>query len=175
THASGCSERYSRYEKITAPKNSTSVARNVHMPSVLASFCWCRSSNWCATRSWPFPPWMSSCGLAYGASRPARSAPRASTSTALLGAWSGKRHLDLVVRVRLFGHDRHLAEVVRRRRGGRLPLEPGGAPGVVAGALAPPQRPDQIEQRQAVADGEDRRAGRGHRVQHDPGVVGRVG
>src|SRR2546425_13214191 len=33
------------------PKNITSVARNIHMPSSAASFCCSASSNWCATCS----------------------------------------------------------------------------------------------------------------------------
>src|SRR5207244_7654031 len=33
------------------PKNITSVARKIHMPSSAASFCCSASSNWCATWS----------------------------------------------------------------------------------------------------------------------------
>src|SRR5262245_7908929 len=35
------------------PKNNTSVARNIHIPSRSAACCWCRLSKWClSTDGW---------------------------------------------------------------------------------------------------------------------------
>src|SRR5690348_13883625 len=45
----GYRKRYAVYARIVPPKNMTSVARNTHMPSSLASRCCSASSNWCAT------------------------------------------------------------------------------------------------------------------------------
>ena len=51
-----------------------------------------------------------------------------------------------VVGVRLLGDDRRPVEVERRRRRRRLPLQPGGAPRIVAGRLSLEQGPDEVEE-----------------------------
>ena len=63
--------------------------------------------------------------------------------------------------VRRFRHNHVLFEVERRRRRlGLLPLQALRAPRIRRSRLALEQRPDQVHQTQAVAEPEDRRAGR---------------
>src|SRR5206468_11044203 len=109
--------RYTVKVRNAPPKNITSVARNAHMPSVLASRCWARSSNWCA--------------------RTGTASPAAGRED---GSGAGKGHLLLVVLVGSFLDHGSDGEVLRRRRRWRLPLEPGGFPVVRAGGLPVPER-----------------------------------
>jgi hypothetical protein len=44
----GSLKRMIAYITNSAPKNSTSVARNTHMPSLPDSNCWFGVSKWCA-------------------------------------------------------------------------------------------------------------------------------
>src|SRR5215212_2834716 len=63
-----------------------------------------------------------------------------------------KRYLDFVILIRRTGNDRDLVKILRRRRAGRLPFQAGGFPGIGPGRLAVPERPEQITQRNDVAD-----------------------
>src|SRR5947209_10240948 len=108
----------------------TSVARNVHIPSLVESSCCCKSSK-CDSRA------GSACTCA----------------TAL-----DTRALLNLVFVRVFVDDRGLFEVVGRWGRGGLPLEPGGTPGIRAGDRAVFERDQEVDQRQEIADGEDRRS-----------------
>src|SRR4051794_19532736 len=109
------------------------------MPSALASRCWPMSSKWWATRpwwSWPGSATLDNFGLL----------PR----------------VDVGVEVDHRGH----LKVVRGRRRGRAPLQPRRAPGVAAGLLGVLERPEEVDQREEVADAEDGRARGGHDVEH---------
>src|SRR3990172_6545096 len=63
--------------------------------------------------------------------------------------------LVLSICIRSLGDDRDFLEILRRRRRGGLPLERGGIPGVVAGLLSRPERPDQIIEQNEQACRED--------------------
>src|SRR6184192_4402277 len=47
--SSGYQPRYTEYVRNRPPKNSSSVTRKTHIPSVATSRCCSRSSNWCAS------------------------------------------------------------------------------------------------------------------------------
>src|SRR5687768_12427724 len=133
-----------------------SVARNAHMPRVEASCCWARSSNWWATREWP---WASPCagptgGPACGsyatcdsAGLGFRSVGRSWPAGRGDGEGDGEKaglcadNFGLLVRVvvRLFGHHGRLLEVLGGRGRRRRPLQAGGVPRVGPGGLAVPQ------------------------------------
>src|SRR5512135_2219397 len=132
---------------IRPPKNMTSVARKVHMPRLAASCCWSRSSKWWASGPGAADSWC-------WATRPG-------ADSAMVRRLPTER-----IDVRASGHDRDLVEVVGRRRRRDLPLQPRGAPRVRARLPADLEREDQVGQGQEVADGEDRRPGRGHDVEH---------
>src|SRR6185437_14694359 len=108
-----------------------SVAMNTHMPSCAASDC-CALSAYC------------SCN------RPLNI--RLSEVHPILGG------VAAVARIVAVGHlrdDRRAREVLLGRRRGGPPFEPGGAPGIGAGALAVEQRPGEIKEREHVGDGKD--------------------
>src|SRR6185437_1746960 len=107
------------------PKNMISVIRNTHMPMEEASRCCSMSSKWCRS-SWVARAWL------------------LSDNGDLLG--------KLVVVVGLPGHHRSHFKVVGGWRGGRLPLQSGRSPGIVARQLAVAQRPQEIDHGQQVAD-----------------------
>src|SRR5258706_3059046 len=121
------------------PKNITSVARKTHIPSQEAWCCCSRSSN-C---SWTAP------------------ASDAGALTEFINFFG-----LLFVGVGRVRHARRRVEVVRRRRRRRLPFEPPRLPWVGARDRAVAERPEEINERQHVADGEDRRARRRQDVQH---------
>src|SRR5215471_15254120 len=134
------------------PKNMISVMRKIHMPSMEASFCCSMLSKWCCNMGW--------CAACSGASW-------------ITTVRSDKcRLLLLGVMVRLGGHDRRYIKIVEGWRRRRLPLEAGGAPGIVAGNLAVTKRVQQIDHGQQVSDRENRGAGGGEHVQHLP--LGRI-
>src|ERR1051325_9849206 len=115
-----------------APKNKTSAAKQAHLPSVAASFC---------------------CGISWNCSCRAAEASAIyivpSFSSARLefpfGFLSG-------ILIRRFGNDGGFQEIVLGRRRGGLPFEAGGFPGIGRGFPAVLQRPDEINQRQQIAD-----------------------
>src|SRR6266851_1221906 len=113
-----------------------SVTRKSQIPSVSASCCCARSSNWCA--------------------KAVCSACISATAGFLLGC----------VGVRFFGHDRHLRKILCWGRRRCLPLEPRGAPRVCFGHRPIPHRPDKINQRNQVSDSQYGSAGGGHHIQH---------
>src|SRR6266446_1001901 len=115
----------------------TSVARKAHIPSNELSCCCATSSKWCSRNGSP--------SVVGGAS----------ISVVLI---AGLRLLRRVG-IRADGHDRGHLEVLRRRRRLRLPLQSGGAPRVRARGGRVSQRQEQVDERQDVADGQDRGAG----------------
>src|SRR5207248_7318502 len=121
----------------------TSVARKTHMPSVATSCCCARFANWCSSLC------------------------RSNTVFSLTPS-DGSVELGLLVEVviRSTQDDRSLGEIVRRGRRRRLPLQTGCTPGVRPGYGTVAERPDQVKQRQQIADGQDRSAGRRHHVPH---------
>src|SRR5436309_6309113 len=109
------------YAVSAPPKKSTSVARNAHIPSAAASFCCSRSSKWWASG-------VRAGSVSDGPLWPSLTLP-ALTCRLVPGASDIFGLLDRV-NVRLRRDGRRLGEVVRRRRGGRLPFEAGRAPRV---------------------------------------------
>src|SRR6185312_11104678 len=98
------------YEKISAPKNMTSVAMNTHMPSCAVSAC-CALSVYCSCR------------------RPLNI--RFSEAQPILS------DIAAIARVVAVGHLRYegrAREVVLGRRRGGPPFEAGGPPGVGSGS-----------------------------------------
>src|SRR5687767_13470209 len=108
-----------------------SVARNAHIPRMPASFCWARSSNWCATSGlcpWPCPPscaWASSCPPVWWGRSVASVGSRNESPVGAVGLADTFGLLFRVVLVRLARHDRRLVEVLGGRGGGGLPLQRG--------------------------------------------------
>src|SRR6476661_1412408 len=121
------------------------------MPNVPASCCcsivskWCCSAGWCAW-AWPWGPWP----------------PTWATASDKLGLPGGVRG----VLVRLFDVRRHLDEVLGQRRRLRAPLEARRAPRIRPRDLAVLERPEEVDDRQQVAEAEDTGARRRHHVQH---------
>src|ERR1041385_3720530 len=72
----------------------------------------------------------------------------------------------LVVLVCLFGHDRRNLEVFSRRRRRGLPLEACRIPRIRPRDLPVLQRPEEVERRKDVGEGEDRRSGRRRYVEN---------
>src|SRR5262245_48796970 len=97
----------------------TSVAMKIHMPNAAASRCWRRVSK-CSARA---------CALT------------------MLGGRGERALWTEVVIVRAMRDHRSGLEVVRGGWRRRQPLERGAAPGIGAGPRAPPQRPQEIDQR----------------------------
>src|SRR5262249_36711858 len=91
-----------------------SVTRKIHIPSVLASFCWSRSAKW-----WTSGPRAPSREPGGWAADPARA-----VSDMERFLHEGGVVVDLLVDLR------RPVEVVRGRRRRGLPLEPGGRPRV---------------------------------------------
>src|SRR6266853_2366468 len=118
------------------PKNMISVTRKIQMPSVSASCCCARSSNWCA--------------------KPVCSACVSATAGFLLGC----------VGVRFFGHDRHLRKILSWRRGRGLPFEARRTPRVCFSHGPVTHRPDKINQGNQVPDAQYRGSGGRHHIQH---------
>src|SRR5699024_52298 len=56
-------------------------------------------------------------------------------------------------------------EVVLQRRRCGLPLQPGGTPGIVRRLFPAPQRMEEIDERQAIAGGKEKRAHGGDLIQ----------
>src|SRR5580692_5160445 len=104
------------------PKNMTSVARNVHIPSLVESSCCCKSSKCDSSSGFTCASTLDTRGL-----------------------------LDLVF-VRVFSNARDLFEVVRGRRRGGLPLQAGGTPGVRPGDRPELEGEREVDQGQDVAD-----------------------
>src|SRR5271155_337458 len=73
---------------------------------------------------------------------------------------------DIRVVVSVFGHNWNLLEIFRRRRRRRFPLETFRAPGIWSGDGAVANGPEQIDQRNQVADAENGSAGGGHHVEY---------
>src|SRR5579875_1208494 len=122
------------------PKNMISVSRKTHIPSVEDSNCCSLSSKWCL------------------------SAVEACEAT--LRSVSANFHL-LGIIVRPLGHHRrHVKIESRRRRGGLLPFQSLGLPRILRRSLAFAPSPAQINQRQQVADAQNRGARGGKHVQH---------
>src|SRR5512146_2177007 len=121
------------------PKNMISVIRNTHMPMEEASRCCSMSSKWCRS-SWVARAWL------------------LSDNGDLLG--------KLVVVVRFPGHYRGFVKIVSRRRRCRLPLQPGGAPGIVARLFAVAQRPQEVHHGQQISHCQHRGSRRREHVQH---------
>src|SRR6266436_853817 len=70
------------------------------------------------------------------------------------------------IAVRLFRDDWDLGEVMRRRGRRRLPFQPRRSPWIGPYLLAVSERPGQVNERDQVADRQDRRPGRRHHVKH---------
>src|ERR1035437_2727839 len=104
------------------PKERTSVARKVHMPSCAASCCCSASANCSA-----------SLAVASGLGFP-------------LGRLRGQRRIG----IRLRGYHRGGVEVVFGRGRGGGPFQAGGMPGIGLGALAVEERPDQVDRKSVV-------------------------
>src|SRR5580765_4330417 len=112
------------------PKKRTSVARKVHMPSVEASDCWAISSN-CSAKG--------------------------TLGSDMLGLRFFFFYL-LSVMVRPARYHRNFVKIMLGRRRRRLPLKTGGVPRICWLFLSIFQRPKQINDRQQVADSQDRSA-----------------
>src|SRR6185312_12428835 len=137
------------YEKISAPKNMTSVAMKTHMPSCAVSAC-CALSVYCSCR------------------RPLNIGFSATQSIL-----SDEAAIARIVAVGHLRHERRAREVAlgRRRRG--PPFETGGAPRIGSRALAVEDRPREVDERQHVGDRED---GCARRREDVPGLqVRRIG
>src|SRR5262245_60996979 len=106
------------------------------MPRVAASFWSGRLSKWWTYAGWADPE------------------PGEWADSAML---DNLRRLLRRVLVGLLGHRRLALEVLGDRRGGRLPLEPLGLPGI--GRRRPPvaHRPHEVDHRDEVPEAEDRR------------------
>src|SRR5215471_4306291 len=119
-----------------------SVSRKTHMPKVEASFCCSISSKWCTSAGW--------CGCS------------------AVVVWLSNNGVLLIgsVMVRLFGDYRGFMEIVRGRRRSSLPLQPGGAPRIVAGDGAIFQGPGQVNRRQDESHRQDGCSGAGEHVEH---------
>src|SRR5579884_2851 len=118
--------------------------RKTHMPMVEASRCCSRSEKWCCK---PSTWWGTTISTSRSANR-----------DLLL--------VQFVVVVGLPGYDGGLFKIVSRRRGGGLPLQASGVPGIVAGDLAVAQRPEEVDHGQDIADGENAGAGGRKHVEH---------
>src|SRR5262249_15808918 len=148
--------------------NSTSVARNIHIPSRSAACCWPRLSKWClSTDGWVladnFGLLLRGSGFAGRADAGVR---RAGGGARRLGQpVAGLAHPE---RLLVGPADNHWGdvEVVDARRAGRVPLQPGGAPWVGGGLLPVEQRDRQVEGRDQVPDAQDAGPGGGHHVPH---------
>src|SRR5271168_3592627 len=116
-----------------------SVTRKTHMPRLSASRCWSMSSNWCLN-----PGGCAACA--------------AMSDT---GASS-----DIRVVVSVFSHYWNLLEIFRGRRRRRFPFQTFRAPGIRSGDGAVANGPEQIDQRNQVADAENGSAGGRHHVEH---------
>src|SRR5579883_127987 len=116
-----------------------SVTRNSHMPSVDDSRCCSMFAKRCCSEC-------------------------CATTSVLLG--NGNLLRQLVVVVGLPSDDGSLLEVVRRRRRSSSPLQSGSLPWVVSGYLAIPQRPEQINQWQQIAESQDGSSSGGEHVEH---------
>src|SRR5712692_10395289 len=115
-----------------------SVSRKTHIPSVAESNCCAMSSKWCRSSGW---------------------------CSAAAACVSANLHLLLVrIRVSVFGHDGRLVEIEGGRRGRGLPLESLGAPWIVRGTRAVPHGPQQIDQRNQVAQTQNGRTRGGQHV-----------
>src|SRR5580704_7370819 len=73
---------------------------------------------------------------------------------------------DIRVVVSVFIHYWNLLEIFRGRRRRRFPFETFRAPGIRSGDRAVPNRPEQVDQRNQIADAENGGAGGGHHVEH---------
>src|SRR6202041_2527183 len=73
---------------------------------------------------------------------------------------------DIRVVVSVFSHYWNLLEIFRGRRRGRLPFETFRAPGIRSGNRAVANGPEQIDQRDQIADAENGSAGGRHHVEH---------
>src|ERR1700733_10513215 len=124
------------YDVNMPPKNRISVTRNVHMPRRPASRCCSMSSNWRAT-AWGWVPCASSDAAG-----------------------------SLAVVVGVFGYDRNLLKIFGQGRRLNGPFKTLGAPGIRSRGRAVTHRPDQIDQRDHVADAQNRGAGGRHHVEH---------
>src|SRR4051794_27584605 len=111
------------------PKNSTSVARNIHIPSRSAACCWCRLSKWClSTDGWVLADNFGL--LALGAGFAGRTEMRVGHVGGTGAGWLGQPVTRLIdsdgVLVGAADYHRRHVEVVNARRAGRVPLQPGG-------------------------------------------------
>src|SRR5277367_1959432 len=73
---------------------------------------------------------------------------------------------DIRVVVSVFSHYWNLLKIFRGRRRRRFPFETFRAPGIRSGDWAVANGPEQVDQRDQIADSENGRAGRGHHVEH---------
>src|SRR5258706_12897778 len=78
---------------------------------------------------------------------------------ARLGLASCKGDLFQVILIRRTGDDRYLVKIILWWRRWRLPFHAGGLPWIRSGVLAVPLRPSELNQRNHIADGHERRAG----------------
>src|SRR6185312_7051294 len=115
-----------------------SVPRNTHMPSVEASFCCSMSAKWC---------WRSECSCSCVAS-----AEVSANGDLLRGG-------DFVVVIGFPCYFGSLFKIGSDRWRLRRPFQPSRAPGIVAGDLAIPKRPDHINHGKEISDGKDAGAG----------------
>src|SRR5581483_5227172 len=111
------------------PKNMTSVIRNIHIPSVDASFCWWAVSN-CSRSASVF------------------------TSASLDNFDFLSGHSAVVVR--LMCNHWNLFKIMGGRWRRRLPFQTAGPPRVGAGHFSITERPGQINGRYNIAEGENR-------------------